>query len=114
MAVMQFLEMDDFYKKKYSDAPEVKTYATVDSQGNYKEIESKDYISVGNSADSYYDTNAIEDTENGAVYPVLNLSDYYSQLITESIVNESFDDHSLEQVGLTTLDVSQILTNKLL
>ena len=114
MAVMQFLEMDDFYKKKYADKSEVKTYATVDSQGNYKEIESKNYISIGNGADSYYDIGAVEDTESGAVYPVLNLSDYYSQLIVESIVNESFDDYSLGQVGLTTLDVSQILTNKLL
>tara|TARA_R100000234_G_scaffold164_1_gene116 strand:+ start:12035 stop:14560 length:2526 start_codon:yes stop_codon:yes gene_type:complete len=112
MAVMQFFEIDDYFKRKYEEEADPSSYATIDPYGNYKEIPIPSDISIGGSKDNYYDVGTIENEKNGAVYPVLNLIDYYTNMAVGSILNPPEEDYSPDAAGLTTLDLSQMLLNK--
>ena len=112
MGILQLLELDSYYDEKPKEEIKTGKYATVDPYGNYKMINVPSYISVFNNKENYYDTKTYEDRETGAVYPILNLSDYYTNHIVESLKNWDTGKIGNKTVGFTTHDISSVLLNK--
>lgn len=113
MAILQYFEIDKFYEDKDTDTTvEPTSYATVDPYGKFKMITPPSYISIFSGEESYYDTKSYEDPETGAVYPILNLSDYYTNHIVEGLKNWDSGKINSNTVGLTTHDLSSVILNK--